>query len=295
MHGILEKSIIVTVYFLASTATFVLNKYIMVNLGFKMHYMLIMAQSTIIILMIGIQTIVSRSKIRFSNLSKWYLSSLLLTMMMLTNMKAIFYMPLAVFTLYKNCAVIPIAALEYKFFDRTISWIGYTSFLLMIVSSVVGNTLDNIEMAGYVWMGLNLISTSGYVIYLKKIMIVDLSSRTESVFFTSLFSIPILFLMSLSFDPFIQIVITYKLAIFVFLSALTAYLTAFFTAWAIKRLSSTTYAMVGALNKLFLSASGFIIFDEIFDIKKLISLLIGICSASVYSIDSIKTVPVSQQ
>lgn len=101
--------------------------------------------------------------------------------------------------------------------------------------------------------------------------------------------------MSLSFDPFVQIVITYKLVTFVCLSAFTAYLTAFFTAWDIRKLSSTTYAMVGALNKLFLSASGFIIFDEIFDIKKLTSLLIGICSASVYSIYSFKTGPVSQQ
>lgn len=97
-------------------------------------------------------------------------------MKMLTDMKAIFYMPLSVFTLYKNCAVMPIAALEYKFFDVRISWPGYSSFLLMIVSSAVGNTLDTIEITGYVWMGLNLISTSGYVICLKKIMVVDLSS-----------------------------------------------------------------------------------------------------------------------
>lgn len=55
MHGILEKSIIATVYFIASTATFNLNKHILVNLGFKMQYMLIMAQSTIIIIMVGIQ------------------------------------------------------------------------------------------------------------------------------------------------------------------------------------------------------------------------------------------------
>lgn len=295
MKKTFEKSGILVTYFLASTATFVLNKFIMSYLDFKMHYMLIVAQSVIITGFVGLQTLFFNVKISFSHIEKWYISSLLLTIMMFTNMKAIFYMPLSIFTLYKNCSVILTAILEYKVFDRKISIIGYISFMLMIVSSLVGNTLDKIQTMGYIWMALNILATSGYAIYLKKIMVIDLSSRTESVFFTSLFSIPILVVMSLVFDPFTEIIITYKLSLFIFLSSLCAYLTAFSTAWSMKRLSSTTYSMAGALNKLFLSASGFIIFEELYDPKKLISLLIGICSASIYSIDSIKSVPISQQ
>lgn len=126
-------------------------------------------------------------------------------------------------------------------------------------------------------------------------MVIDLSSRVESVYFTSLLSMPILILMSLSFDKYSNIRISEAHILFIFLSAFTAYLTSFSTAWAVKKLSSTSYSMVGALNKLFLSASGFIIFNENYDNKKVISLLIGVLSASVYSIDSIKTVPAPQQ
>lgn len=295
MKGLLEKSVVATVYFLSSTFTFVLNKLIMINMNFKMHYMLILLQSIIIIGIIAIQILFCKTSIGYSNISKWYIASMLLTMMMFTNMKAVFYIPLTLFTLYKNCAIVLVALLEFKFFGKSITWINLLSFALMIVSSMFGNSVDKIEGVGYAWMVANILATSVYVIYLKKLMVVDLSTRTESVFFTNLLSIPILLFMSLLFDPVELISVDLKLAGGILLSAVCAYLTSFSTAWSVRSLSSTSYTMLGALNKLFLSASGFIVFDEAFDYTKLISLLIGIASAAVYSLDSIKAVVPSQQ
>lgn len=295
MKGLLEKSVVATVYFLSSTFTFILNKFTMVNMNFKMHYLFILLQSLVIVGIVSAQVLFCNVSIGYSNMSKWYIASLLLTIMMFTNMKAVFYIPLTLFTLYKNCAIILVAMLEFKFFGTKVTWIGLLSFALMIVSSMFGNSIDKIEKPGYAWMVANILSTSAYVVYLKKLMVVDLSTRTESVFFTNLLSIPVLLLMSLSFDPLEPVFVDLKLGAGILLSAACAYLTSFSTAWSVKSLSSTSYTMLGALNKLFLSASGFLVFDESFDYTKFISLLIGIASAAVYSLDSIKGVAPSQQ
>lgn len=294
MKGLLEKSVVATMYFLSSTSTFILNKLIMINLNFRMHYMLILLQSLVIISIIVIQVLFTKASIGYSNMSKWYVASILLTIMMFTNMKAVFYIPLTLFTLYKNCAIVLVALLEFKFFGKGITWIGLLSFVLMIASSMLGNSIDRIETPGYAWMAANVLSTSAYVIYLKKLMVIDLSTRTESVFFTNLLSIPILLFMSLSFDPLEPTPTDLRLVGGILLSAVCAYLTSFSTAWSVKSLSSTSYTMLGALNKLFLSASGFLVFDESFDYTKLVSLLIGIVSTAVYSLDSIRNVAPSQ-
>lgn len=168
MVKLFEKSVIVTIYFIFSVATFVLNKYIMVDLQFSMHYLLIFIQSLIIVGFVGIQVAFTNVTIRHRNIDKWYISSILLTVMMFTNMKAIFYMSLTIFTLYKNLAVIPVAILEYGFFNKKITLIGYISFFLMVLSSIFGNTKEAIVSIGYLWMLANILATSAYIIYLKK-------------------------------------------------------------------------------------------------------------------------------
>lgn len=294
MKKTIDKIIVIVTYFISSTSTFVLNKYIMVDLNFKSHYMLITIQSVLICLIIMGQVLTTNIKIKYSNAGKWYIASILLTGMMFTNMKAIFYMPLSIFTLYKNCSVIIVAFLELHFFKKKITLIGYISFILMIISSVLGNKKETFDFVGYIWMGSNIIVTSAYVIYLKKMMVVDSASKIESVFFTNLLSIPLLIILSKIFDTFEPVEINSYFVLGIVFSSVFAYLTSFTTSWAVKSLSSTTYTMIGALNKFLLSASGFFIFKEVADIRKILSLVVGISSGVVYSLDSIKKISRSQ-
>lgn len=283
-----EKSFIISIYLSASAATFDLNKYIISVLGFQMHYLLIILQSLIIVAIILIQSISSATSFRYSHLNRWWLISFLLSSMMLTNMKALYYMPLSLFTLYKNTTIILVAILEYYFFNLKITLVGLLSFLLMIGSSLFGNTVDRVHIFGYAWMILNILSTAAYVLYLKKLMSVDMAARTESVFFTNLLSIPILSICSYYFDDFEAPEYTPRLITSIFLSGISAYLTSFSTAWAMRVLSSTSYSMIGAMNKLLVSASGFLIFNEKFEEFKVAALATGILAGMLYSIESIR-------
>lgn len=286
--GIFKKCMIVTLYLSSSTATLDLNKYLVSVLDFKMHYGLIIVQSLIIVTIIQIQLLTSMVTIRYSNINKWWITSALLAVMMLSNMKAVFHIPLALFTLYKNMAIVLVAALEYYFFDHPITIISIISFMLMIGSSVFGNTIEKLKPLGYIWMSVNLVSTAAYVLYLKKLIAIDMSTRTESVFFSNLLSIPILLGLSLKFDDFVVPTMTTGLVVSVLLSGVVAYLTSFSTAWSMKSLSSTSYSMLGAMNKLIVSASGFLLFDEKYEVSKMLALLTGILAGMLYSLDPTK-------
>jgi len=286
--GIFKKCAIVSMYLSSSAATFDLNKYIISVLDFKMHYLLILIQSLIIVGIILVQSIFSLATFRYSNVNRWWMMAVLLAAMMLTNMKALYYMPLSLFTLYKNTTIVLIAVLEFYLFAHPITAVGILSFILMIGSSVFGNTIEKIPLVGYGWMVANVLSTAAYVLYLKKLMVVDMVTRTESVFFSNLLSVPMLLVLSLRFDGFEALSLTPGLVASVGVSGMMAYLVSFSTAWSVKSLSSTSYSMLGAMNKLIVSASGFLIFDEKYEVMKMVALLIGILAGMLYSIDSIR-------
>ncbi|KAM0681640.1 GDP-mannose transporter into the lumen of the Golgi [Glugoides intestinalis] len=288
-EGLLEKAIVISLYLTASTAVSGLNKFIITSLNFQMHYFLIILQSTLIVFIVLAQSLVMKVSLRYSTINRWWITSILLATMMFTGMKAIFYIPLSLFTLYKNFSIVLTALLEMYFFNLGITMIGWVSFFMMITSSFYANTVDAIDHTGHYWMIANVFSTSAYVLYLKKLMVLDMSTRTESVFFTNLLSIPILSVLSLKFDQFevpdANITI---LATCIILSSIAAYFTSFSTAWSMKILSSTSYSMLGSMNKLIISASGFLIFQEKIEKVKLISIMVGIFSGMIYSLDSIK-------
>lgn len=287
-NKVFEKPIVITSYLFSSAITSDLNKYIISTLEFKMHYLLTIFQCLIIVGIVFLQLLSTKFSFRFSNINKWWIASMLLGIMVFTGMKAFVYMPLSTITLYKNTTIILIALLEFYYFGKRITIVGVISFILMILSSLIGNTVDKVDFKGYCWMAANVISTAAYALYLKKLMVVDMFTRTESVFFTNLLSIPLLFVLSIFFDPIESPNISSNLVISILTSGIAAYFTSFTTAWSMKVLSSTSYSMLGAMNKLIVSASGFLIFDEKFEMVKIIALLVGILSGMVYSIDSIR-------
>lgn len=292
--GFVDKAIFITIYSVASIATFDLNKYIMQIMKFQMHYLLVVIQCILIVLIVLGQSVITGNPIRYTQHTKWYIPTFFFTAMILTGMKAIYYFMPTLFTLYKNIAIIVTAIAELYFFQRRITWIAVVSFIIMILSSLFGNTIDKVEWAGYIWMAGNIFATTAYVLYLKKLMSSGLSTRTESVLFTNMLSVPPMLVLSLIFDDLIVPVISSKLIILIVASGFTAYFTSFSTAWSMKILSSTSYSMIGALNKLAFSVSGFILFDEQFEYKKLVSFLIGVLASLIYSLDNAKIIPTSQ-
>lgn len=284
----LDKISALSSYFIASVITTILNKAIVGLFDFKMHYFLILLQSASIMGILIAYYLFTGQKILFENMKKWHITSILLAIMIFSNMKTVYYFPVTLFTLYKNLSIIPIAFLECKFFDKKITGNALISFVLIIASSYTVHILDNVGLQGYLWVVANITSTAGYMLYLKKNMRDDRGSRIESVLFTNAYCIPIMAMLSFFFDPVDFMIHNRFLWILIGVSSMGAFLTAFSTAWTLQAVSSTALCMIGALNKVILSLSGFVLFKEPFSFLKLLSLFVGIFASGLYSYDSIK-------
>jgi len=275
-----------TSYLLSSSATILLNKVILNSYKFKMHHLFTFLQSLIITFIVLFLFAFKFTKINFRNISSWTSQAILLTLMIFTGMKALYYLPMSLFILLKNITLIPIALGELLFSNKRIGILGYFSFILIIGSSYTG--VEGHSVPGYLWMVFNIMSSTAYILYLKIIIRRETSSKMESVFFTNLLTLPFLLIISVFYDKWDYSYQNKGIVPFLIaLSSFFAFLTSFSTSWALQCLGSTSVSMLGALSKLFLSASGFLIFHENFTFRKLISIFVGIAAGLLYTYDSV--------
>lgn len=286
----LRKFSILSLYFFSSVFTTILNKVIVSTYSFQMHYMLVLLQSALIVLMLLGYYSARMKGPSFYGVGRWYVTSFFLTVMIFSGMKAVFYLPVSVFTLFKNLSIIPTAIIEHRLFVHRITPRAMIAFVVIAASSYTVQILDDINITGYLWMLMNIVSTTAYMLYLKCIMDSNTAAKVDSVFFTNLLSLPLLALLSYTFDPLGFMTDNYVLWSLILLSSVCAFLTAFSTAWTLTAVSSTAVSVMGALNKLVLSAGSIIVFNEPTSILKLSSLFIGILAATLYSVDTVRSI-----
>jgi GDP-mannose transporter len=111
------------------------------------------------------------------------------------------------------------------------------------------------------------------------------------MFYNNLLTIPVLFLCSLVFEDWssknIQLNFPLdtrnKLITGMVYSGLATIFISYCSAWCIRVTSSTTYSMVGALNKLPIAVSGLIFFDAPVTFGSVSAIFIGFISGIVYA------------
>lgn len=77
----------------------------------------------------------------------------------------------------------------------------------------------------------------------------------------------------------------------IFASSFTAFAISYSTAWSMRVSTSTSYSMVGALNKLPIALSGMIFFSKeraLVNIWSIISVILGFTSGLVYSLSQLR-------
>lgn len=118
---------------------------------------------------------------------KWFPISVLLVGMIYTSMKALQFLSIPVYTIFKNLTIILIAYGEVLWFGGSVTGMALLSFGLMVLSSVIaawadishalgggatktgqsGEAIATLN-AGYLWMGLNCLCSAGYVLGMRK-------------------------------------------------------------------------------------------------------------------------------
>lgn len=201
------------------------------------------------------------------------------------------------FTVFKNLTIIIVALGEERIFGSRISGLMWISFGLMVLGSVVGGLNDlSFNAIGYFWMVLNSASNAAYLLYMKGTIKSVGFTDFDSVFYNNILSLPILFILSLIFEDWTSftdrifyensISSNLKLSLGIVLSGFAGFFISFTTAWCLRVSPSTTYSMVGALNKLPVALSGLIFFPlerQSVNLGYLLSIVIAFCAGLVYS------------
>jgi GDP-mannose transporter len=117
---------------------------------------------------------------------KWFPISLLLIGMIYSGSKALQYLSIPVYTIFKNMAIILIAYGEVLWFGGSVTNMTLLSFGLMVFSSIVaawadishalsgpaatGEAADKVATlnAGYLWMMINCFCAAAYVLGMRK-------------------------------------------------------------------------------------------------------------------------------
>ena len=167
-------------YCAASILMTVTNKFVLSYYAFHMNFLLLAIQSLVCVAMLHFSQkldLISYRKFNFDEAKNWFVVSLALVVMIYTGSKALQYMSIPIFTVFKNLTIILIAYGELSFFGGSpVTPLMLTSFLLMVLSSAIsgwaditGNTVkkDVGVFVSYFWMILNCLSTAFYALVMR--------------------------------------------------------------------------------------------------------------------------------
>lgn len=142
---------------------------------------------------------------------------------------------------------------------------------------------------GYVWMLANCLVSATYVLVMRKRIKLTGFKDWDTMFFNNLLSIPVLLVMSLlvenwsaeTFERNFPAERRSTLMFAIILSGTGGVFISYTTAWCIRVTSSTTYSMVGALNKLPLALSGILFFGNALTLYNSCGIAVGFIAGYV--------------
>ena len=201
---------------------------------------------------------------RFAPLTAVYI------LMLLTSFLSLRHMSIPLITIFKNLTNIGIAFGDWYFYgERMTPGIALSVALMVLAAFMTGKTDFNANLEGYMWMLVNCCATAGNVLLMRQVSkgAVDIGAFTLTYIKNTL-SLPVLLAMMVGAgetsrvfqDPLLR---SGSFLFGLVVSSLIGFWVGSAAMWCIRCTSPTTYATVGALNKVLLSILGVVIFREV--------------------------------
>ncbi|KAI9249132.1 GDP-mannose transporter [Phascolomyces articulosus] len=289
-------------YCTASIVMTVTNKYV-VSGNFNMVFLLLTSVVTVVFLQVfKFLNLIKFREFNVDAAKKWFPITIFLVAMIYTGSKALQFLPIPVYTIFKNLTIIFIAYGEVIWFGGNVTGLMMTSFILMTFSSVIAGWSDvssavtsmtnmyysqqtstTVPLVGYFWMIFNCFSSASFVLYMRKRIKLTNFKDFDTVYYNNLLSIPLLLVPSLLLEDWSTINFQVNFPIeqrqvriwaMVF-SGASAFGMSYASAWCVRTTSSTTYSMVGSLNKLPIAISGIVFFGDPATFANVTAIMIG--------------------
>ncbi|RYP13503.1 hypothetical protein DL767_010688 [Monosporascus sp. MG133] len=282
----IENSPLISIlaYCLSSISMTVVNKYVVSGHEWNMNFFYLAVQSIVCIVTIQVckqlGLIKNLAPFDANKGKRWFPISLLLVGMIYTSNKSLQYLSVPVYTIFKNLTIIVIASV-------VAAWADTRSAAQTAEAAAALATLN----AGYAWMGMNVFCTASYLLGMRKVIKNMNFKDWDTMFYNNLLTIPVLTVLSVLVEDWSSTNFVRNfppesrnsLMISMIYSGVAAVFISYCSAWCIRVTSSTTYSMVGALNKLPIAISGFIFFSVPVTVGGVSAIFIGFVSGIVYT------------
>ncbi|SCZ89861.1 BZ3500_MvSof-1268-A1-R1_Chr1-3g01623 [Microbotryum saponariae] len=320
----------------SSLSMTVANKYIVSGRDFSMNFLMLAVQSCVSAAAVhGAKSsgIIAYPDFHWDSARNWAPVSLGLVALMYSGSKALQYLSIPVYVIFKNLTIIlivrrvpdtpgamaslmvvklePFVAQAYGekiWFGGAVTPLELLSFVFMILSSVIAAgpnivaafspSADELPSAkgtdtgiGYLWIAINCLVSAAYILGMRKKIKAMAFTDWQTSFYNNAISTPVLLLASIMFEGWSPSNFTLNfpsdarshLIFAMLLSGFVAVFISFCSAWCIRVTSSTTYSMIGALNKLPVAISGMVFFHDPVTLRSVSAVTIGFAAGLLYT------------
>lgn len=231
---------------------------------------------------------------------QWLPVNLCFVMMLLTSFVSMRYLSVPMITVFKQLANLITVSGE-AYLGQPVSRGVLVSFATMISGAVLAAASDlEFSVPGYLWQLANCFSTSAYVLYLKHATRTIRISKYGMVFYNNLLSLPLLFVIALCNSEVLTLrdayvegkIDTYFFACNAFAGAF-GFLLNLASVWCVSATSATTYAVVGALNKVPVTIFGFLLFKTTVSRDMAAYIALSLAGGFLYSYEKLRQLRVS--
>jgi len=286
-------------YVACSTVMVLTNKWLASTLDVSAHISLLLMQNAVATLMVAACRavgLVSYPKFDPRVALKWMPVDVCFVLMLSTSFVAMRYLSVPMVTVFKQLANLLTVTGEFYLFGKPISYGVLLSFVVMILGAVLAAANDlAFSLPGYLWQSANCIATSCYVLYLKHATQSIEITKFGMVFYNNLLSLPLLGAIAIAHgEPAVLIEAHGRGAIDVKFFAVNAFagtlgmLLNLASVWCVSATSATTYAVVGALNKIPSTVLGFLLFDTIITKEMAIYICVSLAGGFMYSYEKLQ-------
>lgn len=226
---------------------------------------------------------------------RWAPVNIFFCLMLFTSMTALQYNSVPMVTIFKNIANISTCLGDYYFFGNRPEFLVVVAFVVMLTGAVAA-AWNNIQVTGLglFWMGLNCLSTSGYVLYMKFATKTVKLSKFGMVFYNNVLCILFLFPAAFLRDEvvlFLKSVALHTPDYFFknFFAGIVGFLLNFASLQCVSLTGPTTYAIIGSVNKIPAAFLGYWLFDAAISSQTWFFIAISMAGGFLYSYAKLRT------
>eukprot|EP00210_Caulerpa_lentillifera_P008484 g8093.t1 len=286
-------------YCIASAGMILTNKYLLTAFDLEAPNCLLLIQfllTLILVLFFEKLKLLKREPLEWKVVSLWWPVNLIFVGMIGSSFYALQTLQVPMLTLLKNLTNLLTICGDMYFFGSRFSIGVWSSLGLMTLSAFVGSVTDlSFNSIGYSWQIVNCAFTAGYALYLKGVLnrVSEITAKSgglsdiSKVFYNNLLGLPWLVLLILYSNELEQVWSSTALrdpafVLAILISGVVAFSVSFFSIKFLTHTTSTTYAMVGSLNKIPTAVLGWILFRVPTTFINVASVLVGLCAGVVF-------------